>query len=519
MFGRKHKIRKAVDRTLAGMIDEVTLDFAPIEALATPLHGDAYGLLALTLYHDERYAAARTAVERAIAAAPADVGLHELAASVAIEEGRLDDAIAPLTWVVEARPREANPVVVLGGHLLALERLDEAIALLEPRRAWGDPAINHVLAEVLFVRGDGAAALELLDEVCAYYDAAMKHAMGVQWNDLKARSDEADRLRADVYAELHGREATIELAAAARKLDAKAGVNYRLLGARLAADSDRIAEVLELEDPDATELRARRLLASAPDGAAGLVLLGATQLRRGEVAAARKTFERACESDGRCFAAFLGLGAAMDHESYDLHRRATRLPAAPSPSAELSAVVPDLLALTGVERQVVWASARPLAHLLPALAGAGVTIRILPIDVRATDIGLFEDLSGEREHADQRSYDAISGLATHGGAVAKIEELLDIMTDAGWTFAHELAHLAFFHMPDELAAPLHALYQRAIEVGYANTDYALSNPDEFFAVSYTEWLRVRHELPSAPIADDAGIHEGLKTYFDSLVAR
>lgn len=33
----------------------------------------------------------------------------------------------------------------------------------------------------------------------------------------------------------------------------------------------------------------------------------------------------------------------------------------------------------------------------------------------------------------------------------------------------------------------------------------MSNPDEFFAVSYTDYLRERYELPGVPIDDDAGI--------------
>jgi hypothetical protein len=164
---------------------------------------------------------------------------------------------------------------------------------------------------------------------------------------------------------------------------------------------------------------------------------------------------------------------------------------------------------------VVWASAQPLAPLLPILAERGVTMRILPIDVRATDVGLFEDAAGERAD-DHRSYDAISGVATHGGAIAKVEELLDIVTDGGWTFAHELAHLAFFHMTEEQRAPLLEIYERALDVGYANTDYALSNADEFFAVSYTDYLRMRHELPGVPFADDAGIQRALTSYFAAL---
>src|SRR5262249_37589251 len=155
------------------------------------------------------------------------------------------------------------------------------------------------------------------------------------------------------------------------------------------------------------------------------------------------------------------------------------------------------------------ASIGPVAALLPTLAERGVQMRILPIDVRATDVGLFEHIAGRRAADDHRSYDALSGVATRRGAIAKIEELLDIASDHALTFAHEFAHLVYFHLDDARAAPFTALYERAREVRYANTDYALKNDDELFAVSYTEFLREQYGLGGAPIADDAGVRAAL----------
>lgn len=516
-FGRTAKIRKAIDRALAGVADDDDLaNHAPIEALPAALRAETYGRVALALFHDERYAAAKVSLAAALALAPDEVELHGLAATIASHLGERDEAIAAQRRVVDARPREVEPLVALAEMLIDSERIDEAIELLHAGRGLDDPGLETRLAEALFVSGRHAEALELLDQVCAFYDVELKRGFGNDWQALKARADEASRLLDDVFAELHGREATIELAAADGKLDARAGVNYRLLGARLAATGSRVAEVLELQDPDATERRGRDRLAREPGSAAGLVLVGIAQLRAGQAAAARKTFERACEADGRCFAAFLGLGAALDHESYGFHKRARRFELPAELPAELAQVVPDLAALTEAERRVVWASAQPLAPFLPVLAARGVTLRILPIDVRATDIDLFERVAGERAE-DHRSYDAITGVATHGGAVAKIEELLDI-GEHGWTFAHELAHLAFFHLDEDLAAPLLALHARALEVGYASTEYALSNPDEFFAVSYTDYLLQHHDLAGQPLADDAGIRDELVRYFDHLSA-
>ena len=62
------------------------------------------------------------------------------------------------------------------------------------------------------------------------------------------------------------------------------------------------------------------------------------------------------------------------------------------------------------------------------------------------------------------------------------------------------------------------LYDKARKIGYANTDYALKNDDELFAVSYTDFLRQRYGLPIEPVADDAGIHDALASYFAALCA-
>lgn len=514
-FGRKAKIEKAVKRALSRVEAEDDLaDHAPVEALAAELQAEAYYEIAHALDRDERWHAARHSLERAEALSPNAIEVQQMKAALASELGDRDGAIAAQQRVVEMLPREVAPVLSLAGMLIDCERIADAIVLLRPWHAEGDPEIDTRLAEALFVGGETVEALEILDAACAAYDAQLKHLFSGDWQALKSRADEAHRLRNDVYAELHGREATIELAAAAGKLDANAGVNYQLLGERLAAKSARIAEVLELETPDACERRGRAKLAADPKSAHGLVLVGSAQLRRGEAREAQATFKKACEADGKCFAAFLGLGAALDHDNYKLYRRASKLPS-PGAIQHLVKVVTDWPVLDDAERRVVWASAHPLAKQLPALVERGVTMRLLPIDVRATDIGLFEDVAGERAKDDHRSYDAIAGVATHGGAVAKIEGLLDTR-EGGWTFAHEFAHLAFFHMLEEHSAPLLDIYEQAVEVGYANIDYALQNTDEFFAVSYVNYLLQHYELPGVPLADDAGVQEALMSYFEKL---
>ena len=504
-----------MDRALARVAEEHDVaDPAPIEALPLELQLTAYYTLAHALADDERYAAAKHTLERAMALAPDELDLHRLSASIHRELGDIAGAIAAQQRVVAGATGEPAPALALAELLITTEQLDDAIALLRPLAHVHDREVKARLAEALFLRGESEEALAILDEVCAQYEAQLREPWSVpDRQGLISRAEHASRLRDDVYAELHGREATIELAAAAGRLDARAGVNYRLLGARLASQSQRVAEVLELEDPDATEKRGQ---AYGPKNALGVALVGSSHLRRGDLRTARKSFERASELDGRCFAAFFGLGAVLDHEKHDLQRRAERLRVAAEPTSELEQVVPDWPALTELERRVVWASVGPCAHWLPHLAKRAVKMRVLPIDVRATDIGLFEHIAGKRASDDHRSYDALSGVATARGAIAKIEELLDIASDHAWTFAHEFAHLVYFHLDDAHGAPFMSLFERAREVGYATTSYALKNDDELFAVSYTEYLRQRYELPGAPIADDAGIQSALMDYFRDL---
>lgn len=510
-FGKKAKLQRAIDQSLAPVDAEDDLaNHAPLEALPAALQPEAFRRVALALYRDDRYPAAQHSITRALALAPDALAINELAVMIATDLGDFDAAIAAQRRVMAARPREPHLVEALANLMLEAERIEEVLELLEPHRTLEDPEVDARYAEALHLLGRDAEAFEILDKVCREYDANLKRFPN---GGGANRAQSATRLRDEVYAALHGREATIELHAAMGGLDARAGVNYKLLGAQLATRSERIAEVLELEDPDTTERRGHALIERSQAG--GLVLVGSAQLRRGEVEAAHKTFERACEADGRCFAAFFGLGAAMDHEQHDLHHRARALDMPESLPPVLSAVVPDVAALTDVERRVVWASVQPLVSVLPTLVERGVTIRILPLDVRPTDLGLFEEVAAQR-HEDHRSYKAVSGVATHAGAVVKIEELLDIASDNGWTFAHELAHLAYFHLPEARQAPLAEIYEVALGVGYANIGYALSNIDEFFAVSYVEFLRSRHDPHHAPIADDAGIRDALVAYFEKL---
>jgi hypothetical protein len=74
-------------------------------------------------------------------------------------------------------------------------------------------------------------------------------------------------------------------------------------------------------------------------------------------------------------------------------------------------------------------------------------------------------------------------------------------------FAHELAHLAHHHAPDEMCARIDALYERALEAEYVITGYQSTNSAEFFAVAYTDYLAHLYELPFARELDEDGLVE------------
>ncbi|HEY1548103.1 MAG TPA: hypothetical protein VGG28_09785, partial [Kofleriaceae bacterium] len=101
MFGRKAKILKAVARAQAKIVrDDELADDAPIEALPPELQPTAYFTLAHELLDDERFAAAKHAVDRALALSPDEIELHALAAEIHRELGEIELAIAAQRRVV-----------------------------------------------------------------------------------------------------------------------------------------------------------------------------------------------------------------------------------------------------------------------------------------------------------------------------------------------------------------------------------------------------------------------------------
>ena len=137
-----------------------------------------------------------------------------------------------------------------------------------------------------------------------------------------------------------------------------------------------------------------------------------------------------------------------------------------------------------------------LARQLPAVAAGGGIVRVLPIDARLTDLPAFSDGGGERLE-DERCLDAITGAATPKLSASKVEEQLIFSGERGWVFAHELAHLVHFHLPDERCDELEALFEEIGAQEFVLTNYQTRNVAEFFAVAYEDYLCDLYALPSA----------------------
>ena len=498
----------------AGGIDAAFTALAPLRALdrAQALCG-----LADHFRREDALDPARTALAHAVELDPKCRAAIERLAIVEAERGDVEAALVASAQLVELVPNGLEPVYNHAGLLLAAGRPSEAMVVVEASPHAREPMLALKRGEALLALDRKEEALELLDAVRDHYERELRAGLVSRedWQHLRDLHDEASRLADSARSELHGRETLVIQPAMAGKLDARAGVNYRLLGESLMVSAPPLANgSIALEPVSIAATRADGMLRADPQSAHALCLKGSALLRQGKLDAARDRFEQAAALDGRCFAAFLGLGAVLDHVRYGLGRAAEGLPDLAEPEG-LGVIVPDFPALTTLERRVVCASAAPLAGALTAIAAAGARIRLLPIDVRPTDLPELSLANRERTD-DHRSFDAVGGLAAPRLAVARIDELLDVVSDHALVFAHELAHLAFFHLAAELRAQVEALHREAAELGWVAEAYALENPDEFFAVSYTDWLRQRFGLPLRREPDEAGIFDRLAAVFEDL---
>jgi hypothetical protein len=297
------------------------------------------------------------------------------------------------------------------------------------------------------------------------------------------------------------------------ELDPFSGRNHLLLARALMKDSPPLAQRLRLTSAPKELRDGEELLRAERKSAAGLMLVGSAKYRMGEVLEGAEAFEQGRAVAPRHFGLVAGLGAA---KRADQERALARVRALPdlAPIPGLERVLPDVDHLTPLELRVAQASVRPLARWLPELPGQ---LRVLPLDVRVTDLPEFEALRGEVEARDHRAWDALGGLAGDGLACVRVEELF-FLGELEWTLAHELAHLVHRVLPGSLAERITAAWQRAKQHEYAFDQYQLSNEHEFFAVTYTRWLARKYGLPRELEADPDGHLERAFAVIDAVVA-
>jgi hypothetical protein len=251
-----------------------------------------------------------------------------------------------------------------------------------------------------------------------------------------------------------------------------------------------------LRDPDGTTAFGKALIAEG-DRSRGLCHLGTAALRLHKLSDARDLFEQARALNEDNFAAFLGIGAVIDLDQTHATARLKRLPEVPAMvPPEMTEVVSDWPVLTSSERITVHSALAPIARQLPAVVAAGAIARVLPIDARLVDLPSFRRGAGDRLE-DERCLDAITGAATAKLCASKVEELLLFSGERGWVFAHELAHLVHFHLPQAMCDELDALFDEIDAQEFVLTTYQTRNVAEFFAVAYEDYLCNLYSLPSA----------------------
>ena len=224
MFGRTGKIRKAVERSVKAALAGEDDAFAPIEGLRDSEKVDAYIDVCETLIFEEDLEAADRAADRALALAPDELYVQHAKAEVAMEAGRLADAVAIYEQMYQQAPDDPAVITGLASLHLSNQTPAAAVEILEPHADSQNPALQLRLGEALFAADRAEDALVVLDRVHDHYRSALERATFVDNpEELQARLGHAARLRDEVYAELYGPEGTDANPAAPAPTEPEAG--------------------------------------------------------------------------------------------------------------------------------------------------------------------------------------------------------------------------------------------------------------------------------------------------------
>jgi len=459
---------------------------------------EAWAQLGVALENSGQTDDARRALQESRALAPDRTDTLLFLAELERDAGNSDVAIGHYRALLAAAPGAAQQAIDLARLLAAGDAHQEVIGLLLPFRGHPSVELRLTLARALFETERHAEVVAVTGPLVKDAELELRSSFmaGEHRSELIGHMREATELHDDSFAALHGREKVIEADVHRGRLVANSGANYRLLGEARMATAPAWTPDTALRDVDGTAAFGQALIAGG-ERSRGLCHLGVAALRRHQSSKARDLFEQARDLDDDNFAAFLGIGAAIDHDQTGAFQRVARLPEAPaSLSPALATVLVDWPVLTPAERVSAFAAVAPLARQLPAVAAAGGIVRVLPIDARLVDLPEFSDAGGERLE-DERCLDAITGAATPKLCASKVEEQLIFSGERGWVFAHELAHLVHFHLPDERCDELEALFEEIDAQEFVLTNYQTRNVAEFFAVAYEDYLCDLYALPSA----------------------
>ena len=413
-------------------------------------------------------------VEAARAVIGDDVALRHELAEVLLDSGRLDlgqallghtggssfDAFLQATpadpeldgWLAEAGaknlPGDAR-VLELSRALLERGQTEPALSLLEraalSTRKW---ELLRAAIEACIAAKAWAHAKPLVEASLG----AIKQLRGTAEHDFLLKAHE------QVIGNLEGAEAvTVDLMMRG-ELDPFMGRKHLLLVKALMRGSPKLASRLTLVSAPQELREGDDRLSTERKSAPGLLLVGSAKLRLGELDDAIVAFERGRDVAPRHFALVAGLGAARALSQEHGMARVRSLPDLGVVEG-ISSLLPDLEQLTMLELRVAQASVKPLSPWLPALAGK--RLRILPLDVRVTDLPEFAAGQGEEP----------------GLGLVRVEELLDTRP-VGWPLARELAYLVHQVLPEPRLER------------------------EAFAVAYTRWLCGKYGLEAR--VDDPG---------------
>jgi putative PEP-CTERM system TPR-repeat lipoprotein len=274
--------------------DRALWDLAAIQQLYPQLHQADY-LTALARHQQQQLEPAREAAERALDREPGFLPAHLLAGTLAYQQGDFKQAEQHLRNFWSRDPGNPAANKLLGAVLLKLNRPGQAVAVLEPgdgdAAAAGDAEYLALLGSALLASGDTARGVDHLQQAARLApDAAGIHSQLAIGQHIQGA--------------LEGTASDVESAV---QPDQQELAQADLLLVMTYLKRQQYDQALEAADDMAERL---------PDSPLPQNLIGAAQLGRGDLAAARQAFETAIDRRADFLPARLNL-AELDRQTGD----------------------------------------------------------------------------------------------------------------------------------------------------------------------------------------------------------